>query len=106
MHLPISKWPTSTCRLALRLFPDPLSIAVRSALGGIQSLVGLQDFRGVIGPSILPLERAFTAWGLSFLHVSALVSVSPTSGPEANVCLVLPLLVSTTVFIISLFRVP
>jgi hypothetical protein len=58
---------------------------------------------GVIRPLILLLEQAFTACGLSFLHVSpsALLSSPLTPEPEANVCPILHSSFSTTVSYLS-----
>jgi hypothetical protein len=87
MCLPISKWPISYRRLAFRVFPDPppLYHCQRGSVG-LQPLVGLQEYckgrRSLLG-------QAFTASCLSVCHVSpsALFSVSPIPGSEANVCL-------------------
>jgi hypothetical protein len=85
MRSPISKLPISYRRPTSHVFPDPrLSLPVWFC-----RLYPITRWREESrrGHRSL-LWQAFTAYGLSVHHVypSVLVSVSPTPGPEANVC--------------------
>ena len=86
MRSPISKLPISYRRPTSHVFPDPrLSLPVwfcRLYPITCWREESRRDHRSL-------LWQAFTAYGLSVHHVypPVLVSVSPTPGPEANVCL-------------------